>query len=251
MAQNIEASRNTSQQLNFYDQLSGFLENIELDEVSKLRAFPAYTTRQNITTFLERYELFKRILNVPGSIVECGVGSGLGLFSFYHFSSIFEPYHYTRKIFGFDTFSGFTGITDSDLSSSADHLREGGLNHGGFERLSEAVKIHDLNRALGHIPKAELIKGDISLTVGPFLDNHPELLISMLYLDLDLYKPTLDTIKALYDRMPKGALICFDELNHSDYPGETLAALEAIGLSNLKLQRLHFSSMMSFAVKGD
>ena len=140
-------------------------------------------------------------------------------------------------------------ITSKDLTSNAEHLRNGGLNYGGFERLSKAIKIHDRNRCLSHISKAELIKGDISLTLPAFLESHPELVISILYLDLDLYKPTLDTIKALYTRVPKGGLICFDELNHPDYPGETLAALESIGLDKLKLERLPFSSMMSFAVK--
>ena len=164
---------------------------------------------------------------------------------------MFEPYHYTRKLYGFDTFEGFAGITDKDLSSEATHLKEGGLNYGGFERFNEAIRIHDQNRALGHIPKMEMIKGDISLTMPKFIKDHPELVIGLLYLDLDLYKPTLDTIKTLITRVPKGGVICFDEINHKDYPGETTAVIESLGLNNIKLNRLDFSSMLSYAVVGE
>jgi len=247
---NIETTRNTEKQLDFYSKLDLYLENIDLSEVEKVRAFPVYTTRQTITTFLERYEIYKLIKNVPGSIIECGVGSGLGIFSFMHFCSIFEPYHYTRKLYGFDTFEGFQGITDKDLSSNASHLKKGGLNFGGFERFNEAIKIHDLNRALGHLPKMEMIKGDISLTMPEFINNHPELVIGLLYLDLDLYKPTFDTIKSLIKKVPKGGIICFDEINHQDYPGETSAVIETLGINNINLKRLDFSSMMSYSVVG-
>ena len=38
----------------------------------------------------------------------------------------------------------------------------------------------------------------------------------------------------------------FDELNHEDYPGETLAAMEELGLGSLKLRRLGFATMASY-----
>ena len=38
--------------------------------------------------------------------------------------------------------------------------------------------------------------------------------------------------------MPKGAVIVFDELNHSDYPGETMAVMEVLGIRNLELKRV-------------
>ncbi len=46
-------------------------------------------------------------------------------------------------------------------------------------------------------------------------------------MDLDIYKPTLDTLKLVVNRIPKGGIIAFDELNHSDYPGETIATMES------------------------
>jgi hypothetical protein len=245
---NIEKSRNTEGQLDFYRQLSDLADNCGMSAIGKVSAFPVFASRQLITYFIERYEIFKLCLEVPGSIVECGVGSGFGLMAFAHLSSIFEPYHYVRHVIGFDTFEGFVGITEKDRTSAAGHMKEGGLNYGSFETISRAVAIHDLNRCLGHLKKVELVKGDISETLPRFLKERPETVIGLLYLDLDLYQPTVDTLTALLARIPRGGIIAFDELNHPDYPGETLAAMEAVGIQNLRLRRLPISSMASYAV---
>jgi hypothetical protein len=49
-------------------------------------------------------------------------------------------------------------------------------------------------------------------------------------------------------RMPKGAVIAFDELNHEVWPGETVAVMKTIGLRNLRVERLPWGSTVSFAV---
>ena len=49
----------------------------------------------------------KLVLDVKGSVVECGVNSGFGFMSWLKFSSILEPVNLTRRIYGFDTFDGF------------------------------------------------------------------------------------------------------------------------------------------------
>ncbi len=245
---NIESTRNSEEQMQYMERMNTFVETADAGLMMKMKAFPVYSQRQVITSFLERYEIYKLIKNVPGSMVECGVGSGFGLMAFAHFCSIFEPYHYVRKVIGFDTFEGFTGISEKDQTSRAGHLKEGGLNFGSYDILQQAVALYDMNRVLGHLNKVQLVKGDISRTLPEYLDENPSLVVALLYLDLDLYQPTLDTLKLLVKRVPKGGVIAFDELNHTDYPGETIAAMETIGIQNLKLKRFDISSMLAYAV---
>lgn len=80
----------------------------------KIDSFSKFASRQAIAKFLARYEIFKKIINVNGSIVECGVLHGGGLLTFAKLSSIFEPANHVRKIIGFDTFEGFTSISEKD-----------------------------------------------------------------------------------------------------------------------------------------
>ena len=55
--------------------------------------------------------LFKKILNISGSIIECGVANGNSLMLYAYMSELLEPFAINRKIVGFDTFEGFRSIS--------------------------------------------------------------------------------------------------------------------------------------------
>lgn len=217
----------------------------------KLENFPKYVRRQNLTRFLALYEVYKRILNVKGSIVECGVFRGFGLMTWAKLSAILEPVNLTRRIYGFDSFAGFPSINQVDQVGIAAGVNKGDLYADSEEELLELSNINDSTRFLGHIPKVKLIRGDASKTIPVFTKDTPHLLISLLFLDFDLYEPTKIALENFLPRMPKGAIIAFDELDNPLWPGETKAMLEICGANNLKLQRLEFDPYISFAVVGD
>src|ERR1022692_1806901 len=113
---------------------------------------------------------------------------------------------------------------------------------------SFAIREYDGDRFLGHIPKVELIRGDIIRTVPHFASAHPHLVVSLLYLDADMYEPTKVALETFLPRMPMGAVLAFDELDNPIWPGEALAAIDAIGLRNLRLRRLEWDPYIAFAV---
>jgi len=246
---NLEKSRNTREQLDWYGQHKAFCEEADWSVYDKVSAFPVFASRQRITRLLEAYEFYKLVQDVPGCFLECGVASGGFLMALAHFCSIFEGYHYTRRVIGFDTFSGFPEVSPQDMSSGAKHMQTGGLKFESYDILTEAIKHYDGNRVLGHIPKVELVRGDITKTLPAYLKANPSLIVGLLHLDLDLYKPTKRTIELVLDRIPKGGVIVFDEPNHKDYPGETIALMETMGIGNIQLKRLPFSPMAAFMVK--
>jgi hypothetical protein len=84
-------------------------------------------------------------------------------------------------------------------------------------------------------------------TIPEYVKNNQHLVVAMLYLDFDLYEPTKLALETFLPRMPKGAVIAFDELDQAQWPGETLAVLETVGLRNLKIERFPFHSALSFA----
>ena len=69
-------------------------------------------------------------------------------------------------------------------------------------------------------------------------------------LGFDLYEPTRVAIEHFVPRMPRGAIIAFDELENPIWPGETLALLETVGISRLRLARMEGDPYISFAVVG-
>ena len=70
----------------------------------------------------------------------------------------------------------------------------------------------------------------------------------MAYFDFDIYKPTFECLNAIKDHLTKGSVIGFDELNHSTFPGETVAFKEVFGLSKYKIRRNIFSPTQSYII---
>jgi len=221
----------------------------------KLESFTKYVPRQKLSRFLSYYEIFKLIKNIQGSIVECGVLFGGGLMSFANLSVILEPYNFQRRIIGFDTFSGFPDVSKEDtqgLSKKSAHLKKGGFaTPSSYEDLLQCIEIFNMNRFLNHFPKIEIIKGDFSETSKKYLQDHPHLVVSCLYLDFDIYTPTKVAIERFLPLIPKGGVVVFDELNDDTFPGETVAVKEALELSKLRIRRFSFEPRISYAIIGD
>jgi len=213
----------------------------------KLDNFTKYVKRQRMTRFLALYELFKKILPIKGSIIECGVHQGFGLMSWAQFSSILEPVNFTRRIYGFDTFGGFPATAKEDKSQYVE-IKPGFLSADSFQDLKKIIEIYDSNRFLGHIPKVNLVKGDAIKTIPQFIKDNKHLVVSLLFLDFDLFEPTKVAIENFYPRMPRGSIIAFDELDNPIWPGETLALLKTIGINKLKIQRFDFDPYIGYTI---
>lgn len=216
---------------------------------SKLEHFTKYIRRQKLTRVLALYEIFKKILPIKGSIVECGVYRGFGLMTWAHLSAILEPVNLTRRIYGFDTFEGSPSIGEEDKSEYC-QIAPGDLSSACLDELNELIRIYDSNRFLGHVNKVQLIKGDATKTIPEFIEGNKHLVVSLLFLDFDLFEPTKVAIESFYPRMPKGSIIAFDELDNPIWPGETMALFDTIGINRLKIERIEFDPYIGYAVIG-
>jgi hypothetical protein len=236
----------------YSQEIQEYFNSSEGDTLAKLRNFAKFVPRQNLSLFLAKNDIFKQLLNVHGHIVECGVFMGGGLLTWAQLSAVYEPYNHVRRVIGFDTFAGFPSFAEQDKpepGSEIDFARVGGLAVAGIEAdIKRATELYDLNRPIGHVPRIELVKGDASKTIPAYVEENRHLVVALLYLDFDLYEPTVAAIKALLPRMPKGAIIAFDELNQKQWPGETLAVLDTIGIKNLRIKRFPFTPQISYAV---
>ena len=213
----------------------------------KLENFPKYVRRQHLKRFLAMYEVFKLVLPVKGSVIECGVFRGFGLMAWAKLSAILEPENFTRRVYGFDTFQGFPSVHDKDISAMC-APEPGALHSGSFDELQELIREYDRDRFLGHIAKVHLIRGDVRETIPQFIEENPHLMVSLLFLDLDLYEPTKVALQYFLPRMPRGAVLAFDELDNPIWPGETQALLETIGIRELKLRRIEWDPYIAYAV---
>jgi hypothetical protein len=66
-----------------------------------------YVNRRALAKLICHYEIFSKIADLPGHIVELGVFKGESLLRFAQLAEIFTPYDRSFDVIGFDNFSGF------------------------------------------------------------------------------------------------------------------------------------------------
>ena len=223
---------------------------IKLDKPADERFlnFTKYVRRHELARFMVQYELFKKIINVKGSVVECGVYQGGGVMAWAKIAETLEPYNFLRKIYGFDTFEGFPSVSEEDRSGGAITAKVGYLKptYDVMSELRGCIEEFDATRLLKHQEKVFLVQGDAMETIPKFLKENQQVLIALLYLDFDIYEPTLLALKEFLPRMPRGSIIAFDELNDPKWPGETRALLEVLDLNRHSLESFPFEPHISW-----
>jgi hypothetical protein len=235
----------------FRNSLESYFVESDGTNVWKLQNFTKFVPRQSLTRFIVRYEIFKKILNIQGSIVEAGVLDGASLMTWAQLSSIFEPLNYQRKIIGFDLFGELTTPTEKDVTGKNSEMYTAGLmNLSSYDDIQRSISIYDKNRFLSNIPKVSLVKGDVKEKAKEYIKDNPHTIVSLLYLDINLYEPTKAMLDIFLPRMPKGSIVIFDELNDEGLPGESIAVLESFDLSKIRIQRFEFDTKISYAVIG-
>jgi hypothetical protein len=196
-----------------------------------------YARRQTITGVFVTGWLYDMVLEVPGVIMELGCRYGSRLALMTSLRGMREPFNIHRRIVGFDTFEGFREISPVDGDSK--HARPGGLatTSGYAEHLREVLRTHELESPLSHLRRTEIVEGDVCETLPAWLAANPEAFVALAYLDLDLYKPTLACLEALRPRLLRGSVLAFDEFAHPEWPGETAAVVEALGVTDRPMRR--------------
>ncbi len=224
------------------------LRNCPIPDDEILENLGLFLTSKNLSRIFFMEHIYKQIVEVPGVVMEMGTRFGNNISLFSAFRSMYEPFHRHRKIIGFDTFDGFPEVTPEDGKS--DLMEKGNLKvgEGYYEYLDNLMKQRELNEPLSHIKKYRLIRGDAIIELAKYLDENPQTIISLMYFDFDIYKPTRECLKMVKSYLTKGSILAFDELNDDDSPGETQALREVIGLNNVSLKRLSNVARSSYFV---
>lgn len=226
--------------------LAAQLRSAQLPDTELLDNLGLFLTRQALSriNFIQR--LYEMIVPVHGVIMEFGVRWGQNMALFSVLRGIHEPFNYNRRVIGFDTFEGFPSVASED--GSAVKAGDYGVTPGWKTALEEILAFHEQNAPIAHKRKHELVQGDAIETLPAYLAQHPETVIALAYFDFDIYKPTKACLEAILPYVTKGTVIAFDELNCPEFPGESLAVREVLGLSRYAIRRDPSSPLTSFLV---
>ena len=178
---------------------------------------------------------------VPGAIVECDVFKGASFCRFAMFREL-SGLSEQKRLIGFDIFGKFPA---TDHEADKEPLKRFISNAG-----DQSISPEDLMRALKNKntdKNVELVEGDIRQTVPAFVKNHPDLRISLLNLDTDVYEPAVVILEHLFPRISKGGVLVIDDYNA--FPGETKAVNDYFSGRDVQIKKFPYSATPHYLVK--
>ena len=195
------------------------IERSGADRQDVIENFMLFFRRVNFAKFRTHIEIFKKTIDLPGSIVECGVFKGMSLLTFVKLVEVHCAGDTLKRVIGFDTFQGFVSLAPQDGAVDKRRGKEqGGWNAGEFKpALEQLIDIAQRDDMIPRFRRIELVAGDVSTTVPAYVARNPGLRISLLH--LDLYEPTLAALRTLYPLVVPGGVVLLDEYGMEGFPG--------------------------------
>lgn len=186
------------------------------DVYSAFNKFIFSTDVKLIGKLLHRFRFFQDTLHLPGDIVEIGVFKGSGIATFSKFVEIFCP-NSNKKIIGFDIFD----------DSNKEHIldKDGIFDKTNMNTVYSKVNVNELSlenvllrlNNMNIDKKYMLIRGDVEDTLPEFIHSNPGFRTSLIYIDVDLDRPTYNALKYLWDRLLPGGIVIFDEYEYHKF----------------------------------
>ena len=191
---------------------------------------------------LAQYELYRKIVELPGDIFELGVFKGVSLIRFAQFRDFLETAT-SRKIVGFDAFGKFPteGLSNPNDHAFIERFEAGAGDGLSREKITEILALKELDRNI------ELVEGDVHETLPAHLEKFPQTRIALLHLDMDVLEPTAFALDCLWDRVVPGGIVVIDDYNAVE--GATQAIDSFVKKTGQKLQKLSFNNTPAFIIK--
>lgn len=216
--------------------------------------FPAFIRRREMTRLLADYDLFRQIVDLPGSIAELGVYLGAGVFTWAKLLETFTPGDRSRKVYGFESEDGYQSFAPEDGNPHPWIERVVGTKMVASSYLDRMVDLTNLDNFIMGAERVRIIKGDILKTVEEFVRNAQGTRFCLLYFDVNLYEPTLAGIRALYPLLMPGGILAFNGYGSPPWQGESAAFelyFKEIGKKQPPLRKFPYSIHPSgYFVKG-
>jgi len=191
-----------------------------------------------ISKFATHLDLYRMASGLPGEIVECGVFKGASLSRFIKFRDLFDN-RFAKRVIGFDVFGEFPEAGfEADKSVRQRFIDEAGSTGISVEKLTELLS------ANGLMENVELVAGDLTETAPAYLASHPQLKISLLHIDVDLFEPTKVALDCFFPLVVNGGVVILDD--YGAFPGANAAIDEYLADTEFRVKKLPYSNAISF-----
>lgn len=155
---------------------------------------------------MKRGELYMKVKDLAGDILEFGVFKGAGLALFLNLKMMYEA-NSLMKVIGFDYFNS------ENMTNSLDGLNKTMMSAVLNRAQADELSVDSVKKRLSNFKEDmyKLIEGEAVASAIQFRMDNPGARIKLLYMDLDLAEPTYKILRILWDKVVKNGIIVFDE----------------------------------------
>lgn len=145
--------------------------------------------------------------NIDGAFVECGVAAG-------HSSAIagiaMKSLNIDKSFYLYDTFEGFNFDLDEELDFEGNSIADYDLSK--YKSIQTSVEEVEKKLLMSGIEKKNIVmvKGMVENTIPTQMPDK----ISVIRLDMDLYKPTLHCLKHMFSKLEENGYLIIDDYGH-------------------------------------
>lgn len=172
------------------------------------------------------YELFKKVKNLNGAIVKCGVTAEEGFNHFAMFKEITNRNQH-QKLIAFQKSQPFFVEEVSENGEITMMVKT--HNHEAHTPLFQKTLVDK-----GRVNSIDFVPGNVSDSIPDYLIEYPELRIALLHIDLDDYEGTMNALTFLFPRIVQGGVLIMD--NYYKNTGERKAVSEYFKTMNPGMQ---------------
>lgn len=219
------------------------MKNYTIDQAKKWdyeNGFYLTCETSRIGKFLSHLEIYKKILDLPGDVLEFGVYKGTSLVRLLSFRELLENQN-SRKILGFDIFGKFPD--QLDLESDRNFVRNF-ENSGGYGIGRVELESHLIRKGFGNF---ELVEGNVINTIPEYLKSNRSRKIALLHIDVDVYEPTMAILENLWDSVVNGGIVMLDD--YGTVEGETKAVDDFFADKNITINKTKYNYIPSYITK--
>ena len=211
---------------NYFDLENTFFQDVPVDRLAK---------------FISRLDFYRKIKNLRGEVIECGVFKGNSLMQFLKIRSIEENF-FSRKIFAFDTFNKFPRENFCvDAKQFNKFVSEAGDMSISKKDLMNKINNLSLNNNI------TLIEGNILQTLPKFVSENPHIKVALLHVDVDLFEVTKTVLQNLFPLVVSGGIVILDD--YGAFPGANKAIDDFFKGKKYKIKQTNSSNCISYITK--
>ena len=141
------------------------------------------------------------------NIAECGCFNGC---STYIIAKLLEKYNFQQKFYIFDSFEGLSDFNEEDFTKKNEHQPTANSFKANEKQFKEIFN---------NFPFISIKKGWIPDRFEDVKDKK----FSFINIDVDIYKPTKDSLEFFFLRLANGGCIHLDDYNFREWPGNKIA----------------------------